>query len=473
MGQALGSFFPLDEPEFPDSLRPLILMPQKGPQHDYIDCLADIAVYGGSAFGGKTWALLAEPLKWIHIPLFAGVVFRRTFPQITVEGGLWDESCQIYPHVGGRPIFSRLEWVFPSGATIRFAHLQHEANKYDWQGSQVPYFGFDELTHFTESMFTYIVFSRGRSNCGVRPYVRCTCNPDPGWVRDFIAPWVHDDYPGDRASSGQVLGFKRVGSDIQWVDPSEPETISLTFIRASIYDNKIGLAQNPGYLANLKALLPVERARLLDGDWNVRRSGLVYPEFDGCVVECCPDASVADVGGIDFGFNHPFAAIGGHLDHDGVLWLTYCRSVRQQTNAVHSAALPGGIRWYADPSQPGTIQELRNAGHDVVPCVHLSVRGGAGTPRTPVLAGIDQVTERMRTGRLKIVRGACKSLLKELALYHYDEDKRSEEPIKEDDHACDALRYLVVGMDRGKVVPTIPEPVEIPSDLEDPSLWSN
>lgn len=468
MQEALGSFFPPVEPEYPDSPPRPILSPQQGPQHEFIDCLADIAVYGGSAFGGKTWALLAEPLKWIHIPLFSGVIFRRTFPQIVVEGGLWDESCQIYPHVGGRPIYSDKEWRFPSGATIRFAHMQHEANKYDWQGSQVPYFGFDELTHFTESMFTYIVFSRGRSNCGVRPYVRCTCNPDPGWVRDFIAPWVHDDYPGERAQSAQVLGFKRTGSRVEYVDPTEPETISLTFIRASIYDNKIGLAANPGYLSNLKALLPVERARLLDGDWNVRRKGLVYPGFDACVVESCGADERSVVGGIDFGFNHPFAAPYGYLDGDDVLWITGMRYARQQTTPVHSAALPGGIRWYADPSQPGTIAELRNAGHDVIPCVHLSVRGGAGTPRTPVLAGIDQVTERMRTGRLRIVREACRPLLRELALYHYPDDKTSEEPVKEDDHACDALRYLCVGMDRGRTVPPVEEIVE-PNDLD--SLW--
>ncbi len=468
-----GSFFPPDVPDYPDNPPLPDLKPQEGPQHDFIDCLADIAVYGGSAFGGKTWALLAEPLKWIHIPLFSGVIFRRTYPQITVEGGLWDESCQIYPHVGGRPIFSRLEWQFPSGATIRFAHLQHETNKHDWQGSQVPYFGFDELTHFTESMFSYIVFSRGRSNCGVRPYVRCTCNPDPGWVRDFIAPWVHDEYQGEKAKSGQVLGYRRAGSGVEWVDPETPETVSLTFIRASIYDNKIGLAANPAYITNLQTLLPVERARLLDGNWNVRREGLVYPGFDACVVESVDarqvDAS-ATVGGLDFGFNHPFAAIAGYLDGDDVLWLTYCRYVRHQTTPEHSAALPGGVHWYADPSQPGTIAELRNAGHSVVPCVHLSVRGGAGTPRTPVLAGIDQVTERMRTNRLKIVRGACLPLLRELANYHYPEDKTSEEPVKDDDHAADALRYLVVGMDRGRTVPRIHEPMVI-NDFE--SNWSD
>ncbi len=176
------------------------------------------------------------------------------------------------------------------------------------------------------------------------------------------------------------------------------------------------------------------------------------------------------VGGIDFGFNHAFAAIAGVLDKDDVLWLFWMRYVRQQTTPVHSAALPRGVRWWCDPSQPGTIQELRNAGHDCIPCVHLSVRGGAGTPRTPVLAGIDQVTERMRTGRLKIVREACRPLLRELALYHYPEDKTSEDPVKEDDHACDALRYLVVGMDRGRTVPRVEEPPVV-NELDDDGGW--
>ncbi len=179
------------------------------------------------------------------------------------------------------------------------------------------------------------------------------------------------------------------------------------------------------------------------------------------------DVPVATVGGIDFGFNHPFAAVWGHVNGDDVLWITGMRYVRQQTTPVHSAALPGGIRWYADPSQPGTIAELRNAGHDVIPCVHLAVRGGAGSPRTPVLAGIDQVTERMRTGRLKILRAACKPLLRELALYHYPEDKMSEEPVKENDHACDALRYLCVGMDRGRSVPRIDETVLVTEAWDD------
>ncbi len=137
---------------------------------------------------------------------------------------------------------------------------------------------------------------------------------------------------------------------------------------------------------------------------------------------------------------------------------------------MHAEGLPRGVRYYCDPSRPDTIRELRDRGHEAVPCVHMSVRGGAGSPRTPVLHGIDLVTERMRTGRLKIVREACLPLVRELATYCYDPEKMTEEPVKEDDHACDALRYLIVGLDRGKARPPV-EPKAGPN-LEDASLWA-
>ena len=62
----------------------------------------------------------------------------------------------------------------------------------------------------------------------------------------------------------------------------------------------------------------------------------------------------------------------------------------------------------------------------------------------------------MRTGRLKIVRPKCRELVRELGLYMRDPDKpETEEPLKENDHAPDALRYLIVGHDRGREVPPL------------------
>ncbi len=158
------------------------LRPQPGPQETWLSSGADIAIYGGSAGGGKSWALLFEPLRHVANPGFGAVIFRRTMPMITNEGGLWDESMGLYPLAGATPMIGSHDWRFPSGANVGFRHLQHEVTKLDWQGAQVALIGFDELTHFTESQFFYM-FSRNRSMCGVRPYIRATTNPDAAsWV---------------------------------------------------------------------------------------------------------------------------------------------------------------------------------------------------------------------------------------------------------------------------------------------------
>lgn len=123
---------------------------------------------------------------------------------------------------------------------------------------------------------------------------------------------------------------------------------------------------------------------------------------------------------------------------------------------VHSEALPKDVEWWADPSGAESIAALRQAGHSVRPCVHMPRRGAGGEKQSPKLAGIDQVNERFRTGRLWIVRTPdTMPLIRELGMYHYDETKQVEEPVDEDNHACDALRYLVVGIDRGRSVPLV------------------
>lgn len=236
---------------------------------------ADIAVYGGSAGGGKTWALLLEALRHASNPNFGAVVFRRTCPQITNEGGLWDESERLYPLAGASSRLTTLQWIFPSGAKVKFAHLQYEDDKLTWQGAQIPLLAFDELTHFSESQFFYLL-SRNRSTCGVRPYVRATTNPDAlSWVKTFLAPWL-DARHQDPAASGELRWFVRDGGNILWVPQGTPDAKSVTFVRASVYDNRILLAKDPGYLANLKALSLVDRKRLLDGDWEVVEGGNLF-----------------------------------------------------------------------------------------------------------------------------------------------------------------------------------------------------
>lgn len=109
-----------------------ILKPNNGPQTLYFESPADFVIYGGSAGGGKTWAIVADPTRYAHVPGFRGVIFRRTFPQITGQGGLWDEAQEMYRPLGANMREgSDMDATFPSGASIVFRHLQHEKNKYD------------------------------------------------------------------------------------------------------------------------------------------------------------------------------------------------------------------------------------------------------------------------------------------------------------------------------------------------------
>jgi predicted phage terminase large subunit-like protein len=241
----------------------------------FLESTADICVYGGAAGGGKTWALLLEPLYHVSNPEFACVIFRRTYPQITNEGGLWDESMRVYPGAGAAPRESDLQWVFPTGASVRFAHLQHEKDKYSWQGAQIPLICFDELTHFSQAQFLYML-SRNRSLSGVRPYIRATTNPDAdSWVKEFLAPWVDDEHPEFPYPAGKLRWFTVENNVITWVpaawrDENGLPGKSMTFVPARVFDNRILLAQNPEYLGSLRALPLVEQQRLLYGNWKVR-----------------------------------------------------------------------------------------------------------------------------------------------------------------------------------------------------------
>ena len=277
------------------------IRPQPGPQTSFLATPADIAIYGGSAYGGKTMSLLLEPLRHINNPKFKAVIFRRTYPEITVEGGLWDEAGNLYPICDGVPV--RKEYRFKSGATIRFAHLQHEKDRFSWQGSQVPLFLFDELTHFTKKQFEYLVFSRGRSDCGITPYVRATCNPNPdSFVVELISWWLDDrsGYP-IHSRSGMLRWFVKVNDQYIWGNTPEellqkyPDLLpkSFTFIAAKITDNQIGMKQNPGYLASLQALPLVDRERLLHGNWKIRESaGMFFRRGYFDIVDVAPANAV-------------------------------------------------------------------------------------------------------------------------------------------------------------------------------------
>lgn len=259
------------------------LAPQAGPQTMFMASKADIVIYGGAAGGGKTYALLLEALRHKDVKGFGGVIFRHNFNQITAEGGLWDASQKIFNQVPDAQSRKspKLHWEFAGGSKLNFAHIERDEDLKSWQGTEIAYIGFDELTHFTKHQFLYML-SRNRSTCGVRPYVRATCNPDSdSWVAEFISWWI-DQETGYAIPerSGQMRYMCVLNDIIHWADTKEELVVnydidpdhckSVTFIASRLEDNKVLMESDPGYMANLKALAEVDMERLLKGNWKIK-----------------------------------------------------------------------------------------------------------------------------------------------------------------------------------------------------------
>ena len=409
---------------------------QPGPQTDFLRSAADIGIYGGAAGGGKTFGLILEPLRHVsRIANFTAVFFRRTTPQITAPGGLWDESQNVYPLVGGTPHVGVHEWRWPRASKIKFAHLQLETTVHDWQGAQIALICFDELTHFTPHQFFYMV-SRNRSIRGVRPYIRATCNPDAdSWVAEFLAWWI-DQETGlaipERA--GVLRYFIRVSDKVVWADRPEdllqymprpqdlppgvdpPQPISVSFVPAKVSDNPALLRVNPEYLASLLSLTTLERERLLGGNWKIRPAAGLYFKREWCAVVDEVPADLDIVRYWDLAatekteLNDPDWTVGIKLgrDQNGGYWLLIMVHARANPGDVdrllHNTATQDGKRvrigFGKDPGQAGKSQAL-----------HL-VRALSGFTITPAPESGDKITRfgpfssQCRAGNVKIRRGS-------------------------------------------------------------------
>ena len=290
-----------------------IIKPQQGYQHDFLTTNADIVIGGGAAGVGKTFALLLSVAKFINTPNFGAIIFRKTTPQITSEGGLLDQSKRLFSKLEVKPDLNRttLTWQWANNVKLKFSHLQYDDDVQAYDGTEIPFIGFDELIHFSKKQFFYML-SRNRSTCGVRPRIYATTNPQPnGWVKELLSWWLYpDDYHIETLQGypikeriGKLRYFFGGEDKITWGDTKE-EVIrnapqfkekafllglknnninpydlikSITFLTGDIYDNKALLSTNPQYLANLNTLDKDVQLRLKSGCWKaVQGEGEIF-----------------------------------------------------------------------------------------------------------------------------------------------------------------------------------------------------
>lgn len=255
------------------------------PQHAFlfIDHILE-ALYGGAAGGGKSSALLAAALQYVDVPGYSALLLRRTFRDLDQPDALIPRSKEWLAGTDAKWNDNNHRWTFPSGATLTFGYLAHEDDKLQYQGAAFQFVGFDELTQFSETQYTYL-FSRCRrpqdidgapdSRLAQVPLrVRAASNPGgPGhdWVKARFGIYREEGEP-----RSEPLVCHR-----------ETWPHGRVFIPARLDDNPH--LDRDSYRGSLDELDHHTRAQLLDGDWDSRPPGDLFRKEWFQIVDAIPD----------------------------------------------------------------------------------------------------------------------------------------------------------------------------------------
>jgi hypothetical protein len=415
----------------------IIFKPNEGPQTDFLAAPETDVLYGGAAGGGKSYAMLVDPLRFAHRAAHRALILRRSMPELRE---LIDKSRELYPKAFPGCRFREVEkiWTFPSGAKLEFGFLERDADVYRYQGQAYSWIGFDEITHLsTEFSWNYLASRLRTTDLEITPYMRCTANPGGAG-----ATWVKKRY----------------------VNPSEPnesftgaDGLTRRFIPARLEDNPY-LSKDGRYEQMLKALPDVQRRQLLEGNWDITE-GAAFTEFD-IGVHVVPPFEIPigweRVKGIDYGYASESACIWGCVDPtDGTL-IIYRELYRKGLTGEDLAVMITNMELEDPFSVQGVLDTAAwNRTGTTGPTVGETLqRGGHKLRRADKnrIQGKIQIHEYLRvqpSGRPKIqIFSSCPNLIRELQSIPLDKSNPEDVDTHAPDHAYDALRYLIMSRPR-------------------------
>ena len=265
--------------------REVVFQPNPGPQTDFLAASEREVLYGGSAGSGKSFALLADPMRYFNNSNFSGLILRRTNDELREL--IW-KSQELYPKIYPEAKWQekKSQWVFPSGGKLWMTYLERDEDVLRYQGLSFSYIAFDELTQYATPFAWNYMRSRLRSTDPTLPlFQRATTNPGGrghGWVKKMFV----DPAPGNIKFAATDID---TGSTLVFPEGHEKEGQPLfyrRFIPATLKDNPY-LMKDGQYEANLLALPEMQRRQLLEGDWAVA-DGAAFPEFKQSVHVCEP-----------------------------------------------------------------------------------------------------------------------------------------------------------------------------------------
>ena len=420
----------------------VIFRPNEGPQMQFLASAEREVFYGGARGGGKSYAMLIDPLRYCDKQNHRALLIRRSMPELR---DMINHSQRLYSQAftGARWREQEKEWRFPSGARIEFGYAENLTDVLRYQGQSYTWIGIDELPQYpTPEIYNFLRSSLRSVDPEIPVYMRSTGNPGnvgSGWVKDMFID------PAEPGKSFDVIVDTIAGQ----------KKITRRFIPAKLQDNPY-LMQTDDYLIMLSSLPEVQRKQFLDGDWSAFENS-AFPEFNPArhIAEAFPiPRNWHRFRACDWGYASHACCLWFAIDFDNNLWVyreLYTQRVTADVFArkVLEAERDEYIRYGVLDSStwakrgdvgPSIAETMIQEGCRWKPSDRSS---GSRVNGKLELHKRFTINERTDEPTLKIFNN-CTHLLRTLPLLPVDKNNPEDVDTNVEDHAYDALRYGVM-----------------------------
>ena len=420
----------------------IVFEPNEGPQTQFLAASEREVFYGGARGGGKSYAMLVDPLRYCHKQNHRALLLRRSMPELR---DMINHSQRLYGKAfpGAKWREQEKEWRFPSGARIEFGYAENLTDVLRYQGQSYTWIGIDELPQYpTPEIYNFLRSSLRSVDPEIPVFMRATGNPGnigSLWVKEMFVDPTEPNKPFD------VIIDTSVGQ----------KKISRRFIPAKLQDNPY-LTQTDDYLVMLSSLPEVQRKQFLEGDWSAFED-CAFPEFD--VVKHISDPFEIPRNWhrfrtCDWGYSSYACCLWIAIDFDNNLWVyreLYTQRVTADIFAKKVLEAEDGEYIRYGVLDSSTWAKRGDVGPSIA---ETMIREGCKwrpsdrSPKSRINGKLElhkrfSIDEKTGEPKLKIFNN-CRNLLKTLPLLPTDKHNPEDVDTNAEDHAYDALRYGVM-----------------------------
>ena len=418
----------------------VIFKPNKGPQTDFLAASEREVFYGGARGGGKSYAMLIDPLRYCHKENHRALLIRRTMPELR---DLINHSQRLYSRAfpGAKWREQEKEWRFPSGAKIEFGYAENMTDALRYQGQSYTWIGIDELPQYpSPDIYNFLRSSLRSVDPSIPVYMRSTGNPGnvgSQWVKEMFVDPIDPN----------------TAFNIEITTPKGIKYITRRFIPAKLQDNPY-LMQTEDYYAMLSSLPEVQRKQFLDGNWDAF-SNAAFPEFDRELHVVEPfevPKGWQRFRAADWGYASPACVLWFAIDYDNNLWLyreLYTQKITADVFARKVLTLERDEYIRYGVLDASTWAKRGDVGPSIAETMIQTGCHWRPSDRTPKsrISGKLEIHRRLKLNDDKKkepglrIFANCRNLLRTFPTLPLDDNNPEDINTHVEDHAYDALRY--------------------------------